>query len=179
VDACNTIMDSHGWPRGLVRYDSDSNMQSKRADSKPHLYWLNIKTVGYGVVLSLMTGLLVYKLASRTEFEESVQQVRQPLYVTLSDGSIRNRYQVRITNKTDHVQTYVLSTRGVPDKAVDYGDSGNLVDVRAGKSMMVQVNVALPREVAEKQHELEFIITPKGLEAQSVAHKVRFHARPD
>ena len=45
------------------------------------------------------------------DFERSVSQVRQPLFVTLSNGDIRDRYQIRITNTGTHDETYVISAR--------------------------------------------------------------------
>lgn len=176
IDACNTIMDSMGYPRGLVRYDSEINAKSENP-AKPKLDLLRIRTIGYGVFILIMTGILVYNLATRTSFEESVQQVRQPLFVVLTDGEIRNRYQVRVTNKTDHEETYVISTTGVPDRALDFGGLTNEMTVRAGKSLMVQVSVKLSPEEAAKTDTFEFIITPKGKPEEAGIRKVRFSSK--
>jgi cytochrome c oxidase accessory protein FixG len=176
IDACNTIMDSMGYPRGLVRYDSETNAKSDNP-VQPKLDLLRIRTIGYGIFILIMTGILVYNLATRTSFEESVQQVRQPLFVVLTDGEIRNRYQVRITNKTDHEETYVITTKGIPDGALDFGGLTNEVKVRAGKSLMVQVNVKLTPEEAAKTDTFEFIITPKDKPEEAGIRKVRFSSK--
>jgi len=176
IDACNTIMDSMGYPRGLVRYDSETNAKSDNP-VQPKLDLLRIRTIGYGIFILIMTGILVYNLATRTSFEESVQQVRQPLFVVLTDGEIRNRYQVRITNKTDHEETFVITTQGIPDGALDFGGLTNEVKVRAGKSLMVQVNVKLTPEEAAKTDTFEFIITPKDKPEEAGIRKVRFSSK--
>lgn len=178
IDACNTIMDSMGFPRGLVRYDSEINAKSDNP-VKPKLDLLRLRTIGYGSFILIMAAMLVYKLATRTSFEESVQQVRQPLFVVLSDGEIRNRYQVRITNKTDHEETYVITTKDLPADALDFGGLTNEMSVRAGKSLMVQVNVKLEPEVAEKTETFEFIITPKDKPAEASIRKVRFNSNEE
>jgi polyferredoxin len=170
-------MDSMGFPRGLIRYDAQPNIDA--GGTRPaRVQWKRLKTLGYGIVLSVMCGLLVYVLASRSHFEESVQQVRQPLFVVLSDGQIRNRYQVRITNKTDHEQVYDIKVRGIPENALDMGDAGE-VRVRPGKSLMVPVNVKLPTAEARSHAEFDFIISPRGKPDEASTRRVRFYSREE
>ncbi len=176
IDACNGIMDSMGYPRGLIRYDSEINMNSPQPGN-PHLYWLSIKTIGYGAFILLMSVFLIYDLSTRTEFEESVQQIRQPLFVTLSNGEIRNRYQIRVTNKTDHDQNYVISTSGIPPQAVEYDSGSNEMRVRSGKSLMVQVSAKLTPSIAAETDHFEFIIAPKDKPGQATKRKIRFYSK--
>jgi cytochrome c oxidase accessory protein FixG len=96
IDACNTIMDSFNFPRGLIRYDSEKNLAAA-TPAKPKVQWKRLKTIGYGVALVLMIAYLGYSMATRGSFDRAVTQIRQPLYVVLSNGDIRNRYQIRIT----------------------------------------------------------------------------------
>ncbi len=175
VDACNHIMDSMKFPRGLIRYDSEINRASGQA-GKPNLSWLRLRTVGYGGFIVLMTALLVYTLATRTSFEYSVRQVRQPLYVQLTTGEIRNRYQIRLTNKTDHAQVYRFSAQGVPASALVFGEA-NTVKVRAGKTIMVMISVKLPPEKAIHTQYFNFIITPEGDAGEMVRARARFYAK--
>ena len=175
VDACNSIMKSVGFPTGLIRYDSESNLQSK-TPKKPKLDFMRIKTLGYGVALTFMIGLLGFNITHRTDYEESVQQVRQPLFVILSDGRIRNRYQIRITNKTDHNETYRVTVKGVPPEALDLGNMPQIM-IHSGQSLMVQANVMLPPEVANKTQEFHFVITPMGSPELASTRQARFYAR--
>ncbi len=52
--------------------------------------------------------------------ETSVRQIRQPLYVTLSDGSVQNSYEIKLSNQTVHPQTWQLKLRGI-DAQLDTG----------------------------------------------------------
>ncbi len=81
----------------------------------------------------LITGTLISSIDHRSSLDAAVQQVRQPLYVMLSDGRIRNRYQVRITNKSVEDVVYVISARGVPEQSLDVGNFRE-VKVHAGKA---------------------------------------------
>ena len=42
----------------------------------------------------------------RTDIDVNVTPVRNPQYVTLSDGSIRNTYDLRLRNKSGQDETY-------------------------------------------------------------------------
>jgi cytochrome c oxidase accessory protein FixG len=156
VDACNTIMDKMGWPRGLVRYDSETNLARPRPEPV-RLHWKSLKVLGYGVSLVLMTAYLVYDMGHRNSFEHSIQQIRQPLFVTLSDGSIRNRYQIRLTNLSGGDETYRIEARGLPAGALDLGNFDQ-VSVRNGHSVIVQASVRLDPARAREVHEFEFVI---------------------
>ncbi|MBU1396686.1 MAG: cytochrome c oxidase accessory protein CcoG [Gammaproteobacteria bacterium] len=174
IDACNTIMDSFNFPRGLIRYDSERNLASP-TPAAPTLKWKRLKTIGYGVALVLMSTYLVYSVATRGNFDRAVNQIRQPLYVVLSNGDIRNRYQIRITNKASQEQTYVISARGIPAAALDLGNFSE-VTIKSGHSALVQASVRLPPVVAAQTQQFELIITPLGKSAEARTENVRFDA---
>lgn len=175
IDACNTIMDSVGYPRGLIRYDSELNIESAKP-GKVHLDLLRVRTVGYGVAILVMIGALIYNLATRTEVQLSIQSVRQPLFVVLSDGSIRNRYQIHITNKTAEEQNFRIASHGLPEGAVDLGEFSE-VKVRPGKSVMVWASVSLSPEMAKKTDEVEFDVTPLAKPDKTIHKKVKFYVK--
>jgi cytochrome c oxidase accessory protein FixG len=174
IDACNTIMDSFEFPRGLIRYDSEKNLAAA-TPTKPKVQWKRLKTIGYGVALLLMIGYLGYSIATRGSFDRAVNQIRQPLYVVLSNGDIRNRYQIRITNKAAADQTYVFSARGIPAGALDLGNFREIT-VKPGHSGLVQASVRLPPAVAAQTQHFELVITPQGKPAEARSEKVRFDA---
>jgi len=170
VDACNSIMDKMGYPRGLVRYDSETNLSKPRPGPvRPH--WKSLKVLGYGVSLILMCAYLAYDIGHRKSFEHSTQQIRQPLFVTLSDGSIRNRYQIRLTNLSGGEEVYSIRARGLPAGALDLGNFQQ-VHIRNGKSVIIQASVQLDPMRAAGLHEFEFLISNR--KGETVIDPVRF-----
>jgi len=157
IDACNNIMDSVGFPRGLIRYDSERNLASP-TPHKPKIMWKRFKVLGYASALILMTSILFYNIGTQSDTVVNVQQVRQPLFVMLSDGSIRNRYQIHIVNKTEADQTYQVTVKNIPAEALDMGNIPE-IRVRAGKALAVNAKINLSHELAEKTHEFEFEVT--------------------
>ncbi|MBK6743596.1 MAG: 4Fe-4S binding protein [Hydrogenophilales bacterium] len=173
VDACNAIMDKMAYPRGLVRYDSETNL-NKPMPAKPFLDWKRLKVIGYGVSIVLMTAYLFYDIQHRHSFEHSIQQIRSPLYVVLSDGNIRNRYQIRLTNISGAPETYSIEARGIPAGALDVGNFQQ-VAVRNGKSVIIQASVELTPQSADSIGEFEFVI--RNGKGEVVVDPVRFFTR--
>lgn len=172
IDACNSIMDSFGFPRGLIRYDSEQNLAAA-TPARPKVQWKRLKTIGYGLALVLMSGYLVYSISTRGSFDRAVNQIRQPLYVVLSNGDIRNRYQVRVTNKAAKDQTYAITAKGIPEAALDLGNFREIT-VKPGHSAVVQASVRLPLAQARQTRHFELLITPQGKPAEARSETVRF-----
>jgi cytochrome c oxidase accessory protein FixG len=172
IDACNTIMDSFKFPRGLIRYDSEKNLASPNPTA-PRLHWKRLKIIGYGVALILMTGFLAHSISTRASFNRAVNQVRQPLYVALSNGDIRNRYLINITNKAGQSQTFVITARGIPPGALDLGNFPEIT-IKPGHSGQVLASVRLAPELAEHTQRFDLVITPKGKPAEAASESVRF-----
>ncbi|HQR50308.1 MAG TPA: cytochrome c oxidase accessory protein CcoG [Methylophilaceae bacterium] len=175
IDACNNIMESVGFPRGLIRYDSERNLHSAHPE-KPQLKWKRLKVLGYATALLIMIGALIYSVATRTNTELRVQQVRQPLFVELADESVRNRYQLHIVNKTEHEETYKIEVRGIPATALDLGAVSE-IRARAGKDLRLNAKVDLEEHLAEQTHEFEFVVTPASDPEGQVVRKVSFSSK--
>ena len=177
IDACNNIMDSVGFPRGLIRYDSERNLASE-TPHKARLEWKRPKVLGYAAVLLIASGMLFYNIGTRSDTEATVQQVRQPLFVMLSDGSFRNRYQIHIVNKTEQDEIYTLKVRGIPENALDLG-SIPAIRVRAGKDLNINAKVNLSHELAEKTEKFEFAIMSSRQAAEPLILEANFNSQHD
>jgi cytochrome c oxidase accessory protein FixG len=173
IDACNNIMDSMGWKRGLIRYDSERNLNSDHP-VKPHIEWKRLKVIGYAAALLIMVVALIYSIETQSASEVRIAQVRQPLYVHLSDDRIRNRYELHIVNKTEHEESYEVQVRGIPQVALDMGSEQNPVVIRAGKSLRLTAKVDLEENLAKKTREFEFVIRAKSTPAVEIVRKVGF-----
>jgi cytochrome c oxidase accessory protein FixG len=149
VDACNTIMRAIKYPTGLIRYTSENQIQGKRT------HWFKLKTVGYGLLILIAVGLLSWSIGHRTTIEMSIRQTRQPLYVTLSDGSILNRYEIKVNNKQSKQVDISLSLQGLDDAHVEFRPSAK-ISLGPGQSASYQARVWLKPEAGE-DHEQDFV----------------------
>ena len=112
IDACDDIMAKIGKPRGLIDYLAFTDEPGERAGKPPRPIWQHIlrpRTILYTVLWSGIGLGLVFALFLRAEIDMTVAKVRNPLFVTLSDGSIRNTYDVRLRNKHGDDRSFHLS----------------------------------------------------------------------
>ena len=113
IDACNEIMDKVGRPRGLIAYDTVRNLESAgREGLRPNL--LRPRVVLYAGAIAVVGAIMLTALMFRADLDMSVLHDRNPLYVKLSDGGIRNGYTVKLLNKAYVPRDFKLATKGLP-----------------------------------------------------------------
>ena len=145
IDACDDIMEKIGKPRGLIDYLALSDEPRERAGEKPRTPWFHIfrvRTMMYTTLWALVGIGLVFALFIRPEIEMSVAPVRNPTFVTLSDGSIRNTYDVRLLNKHGEDRPFRMSVTGHPALRIQLeGTPYETVDVPANETYLQRVYV--------------------------------------
>lgn len=97
IDACDAVMDKVGRPRGLIRYASLDEIEGKPV--KPML--LRARVWVYTGILAIALAGIIYGLSSLEAIELKVLHERAPLFVKLSDGSIQNKYTLKLLNKSE------------------------------------------------------------------------------
>lgn len=185
IDACNEIMDRVERPRNLIGYDTLSN-QVRRSKGEPtRLTLIRPRTIVYMVVLASVSLIMLYALLHRETLQVSVLRDRNPLYVTLSDGSIRNGYAVKIVNKDHFAHQYRVSVDGLPgatiSRPVVAGEDPSTVTVGADTLTNVKFYVTLPRANLHllDDGEADFHFTAKALDSDKQAIKETSFRGPD
>ena len=117
IDACNDMMDKIGKPRGLIGYLALTDETRERAGQPPKSVWSHVfrlRTIIYTVLWSVIGVGLVVALFLRTEIDVNVTPVRNPQFVVMKDGSIRNTYEMRLRNKhgEDHWFAFSATAEG-------------------------------------------------------------------
>ncbi|MCB1369055.1 MAG: cytochrome c oxidase accessory protein CcoG [Rhodobacteraceae bacterium] len=135
IDGCDDVMARVGKPRGLIDYMALTDETSERAGKPKKPIWkhiLRVRTMVYTVLWSLVGILLLVALFMRSEVELDVSPVRNPVFVTMSDGSIRNTYDVRIRNKQGGTHSFAISVTPSDGLTVSLqGTDSVVVDVAA------------------------------------------------
>jgi cytochrome c oxidase accessory protein FixG len=167
IDACDAVMTKIGRPTRLIAYDTEVNIK-RRLDGKQPIYKLvRMRTVLYVAIIAVVSGLMTYTLATRRSDGIDVIHDRNPLFVRLSDGALRNGYTIRVLNKTLSPQRFVLTLSGLPDADVEAigseRDSGGnpVIDVGPDQSREVRVLVTTHRKLeADASIPLTFNVAP-------------------
>ena len=102
VDACDSVMDSVAKPRGLIRYTSSAH------EAGAPFRFLRGRTLGYGAVWLAASAAFVTLVLLHSTLRFDVLRDRHTLYREMSDGSIENLYQLKISNDDGVPHTYLV-----------------------------------------------------------------------
>jgi cytochrome c oxidase accessory protein FixG len=156
LDACDSIMDKVDRPRGLIRYASLDEIDGKPVKK----LYQHPRTWVYIGIIFIALGGIVYGLTHLGAMTLRVIPERQPLFVSMSDGSIQNKYEFKVVNKTDkdlHVQ--VTAEHGVQGQVIIGAEQPLLTHHGRGTSFTIFVKA--PGENIKKE------VTPIEFRIQS------------
>ena len=179
IDACDQIMDKLGKERGLISYTTLNtyahNMalatengahpadprrvygsDGKLVPAVRHFRWRTLarpRTLVYLAAWSAIGVALLVSLGSRDRLEVNVLHDRNPQFVKLSDGSIRNGYSVKLLNMIPEPRTILLKIEGLPGAMLDIpelpqfsGGYSYAVPVEPDKIRNLKVFVTMPND---------------------------------
>ncbi|MBH1998249.1 MAG: cytochrome c oxidase accessory protein CcoG [Sphingomonadaceae bacterium] len=118
IDACDQVMAQIGRPRGLIDYctQDDAEAEKRGAPSRPVLKTLlRPRTLAYLAGWSGIGAAMLFALGARTRVDIAAQQDRNPIFVALSDGAIRNAYTVKLRNMEARPRPMEVSVEGLAD----------------------------------------------------------------
>jgi cytochrome c oxidase accessory protein FixG len=143
IDACNDVMDRIGKPRDLIGYLALTDETRERAGQPPKSVWAHVfrvRTIMYTVLWAGVGVALVVALFLRSPIDINVTPVRNPTFVTLSDGSIRNAYDLRLRNKSGDDTQFTIAVTSEEFLTLSLeGIEGLTVTVPANETMTQRV----------------------------------------
>ena len=180
IDACDEIMDRVERPRGLIAYDTFKNLDAASHHDRAPLHLVRPRTILYSSVMALVAAIMLWAWLHRTTLEVDVLHDRQPLYVQLTDGSLRNGYTVKLLNKLHEKRTLHLSTRGLEDATLSIvGLEGGdpKIDVVTDNLRALKVHVTVPKDELEELHGVstpfQFVVTDET-DGSQIFHDAAF-----
>ena len=185
IDACDEVMDRIGKPRGLIAYMALKDEVAERAGGHPKNVWKHIfrpRTILYTVLWSLVGVGMLVALFLRSPISVDVTPVRNPLYVTLADGAIRNTYEVRLRNKHGETLPFTISLQSdTPLELTLEGSDKVVVDVPANDTKMQRVYVTAPAgsPAAGKERTEIAIVVETRTNGERVARGTVFNGKDD
>ena len=181
IDACDAIMDKVGRPRGLIAYDTVRNLEAGATNAEP-LRLLRPRVLLYAGLIVLVSIIMVVALMMRPVLEVNVIHDRNPLFVKLSDGGVRNGYEVKILNKQYVPRAFRLSVTGLPDATVKLvGHDSGVVPVPPDQLKGVKLHVALDKEgvraLPDQATQFQFVVTDIAT-GETMEHNATFQGPP-
>jgi cytochrome c oxidase accessory protein FixG len=99
VDACDEIMERVGRPTALIAYDTDHAVATRCQGEASKVRFVRARTIYYAVALTLVSGAMAWGLTHRTPLDLHVLRDRNPTFVRMRDGDIRNGYTLKMANR--------------------------------------------------------------------------------
>ena len=170
IDACDSIMDKTNQPHGLIRYASYKELHHN-APTIP--LYKRPRVIIYSLILLTALSGVIYGFTNLSPTEFNVSPQRQPLFVRLSDGSIQNKYTLKLLNKTNAPITINYVLDGL-DGARLHGVAENIV-IPPGKVTPVTALIRVPKDqLSEAITPITFIAEVAEKERLSIKYKTVF-----
>ena len=162
IDACNQVMTRIDLPRGLIGYDTDGNAARENPDLGG-IRFFRPRTIAYTTVIAIVGSIMLAALVTRSDIDLNLLRDRNPLYVQLSDGGIRNAYTLKILNKQHVDRSFHLSFKGLEQATVTAvgidGGEVPILTVRPDSLGSFRILATAPRAaVRSESTEVSFIL---------------------
>lgn len=140
IDACDAVMEKVHLPKGLIRFESLDQLEGReeRPMHRRPRVWI------YSAILAISLLGIGYGLSTLDAIEVKVLHNRTPLFVPLSDGSIRNGYTIKILNKVSEDLETTLTVSGPP--GIELSGAEEPIHAQNGQVSSRAVFVTIPRE---------------------------------
>ena len=152
IDACDDVMARIGKPRGLIDYITLADGERERLGGQVVPIWRRIvrpRVMLYFVLWAGIGVVMIAALAMRSDMTFSIEKVRNPVNIILSDGAVRNAYEIRLRNKSGYDRDFRLSVAsGEPLGLELQGVEGTVVTVPADETFRQRAYVTSPRDGA-------------------------------
>lgn len=166
VDACNTIMKRVGRPPGLIAFDTENHLKAAETKSSYRYRLFRPRVIVYAALLGIITLIMALSLFLRSTSEIHVLRERSPLFVVLSDGSVRNDFTVKILNKSRDAVDFALALEGLNGpaiRAIGVEDAGGALLLPAPGDAVAtyRVTVAVPAGALKSESTpIVFVLRP-------------------
>lgn len=165
---------------GNVRAENGRLVEAVR-----HTTWrslLRMRTLLYLVVYGLIGLALLWALAVRDTLKVNILPDRNPVFTVLSNGAVRNGYEIKILNMTGRARSFLLTAQGLPGATIKLSGSQALegrslkIDVPADKLLANHIFVRVSKDrIAAHITDFQFNIIAIG-EEDRVDAGARFEA---
>ncbi|WP_066962993.1 cytochrome c oxidase accessory protein CcoG [Microbulbifer sp. Q7] len=168
VDACNSVMDKMAYPRGLIRFTSEDELETGKTQ------YVRPRLIGYGLVLLLMIGLFSYHVATRSPVQAEVQRDRGARMYRVSQGLVQNVYTVKINNMDQRPHEFIVRVQGKPEYDYSLRMQQNPV-VSPGELYSVPIRVSVPKsQLKDTKHDIFIEIQAKDAPELKDRHRTIF-----
>jgi cytochrome c oxidase accessory protein FixG len=187
IDACDKVMAQIGRPRGLIDYATEIDCEKEMRGEAPAPVLKRLfrpRTIAYFVIWSSIGIAMLFALGARSRVDIAANAERNPVYVRLSDGSIRNSYLIKVRNMQSRPRTMVIGIDGLDGALMwqegqtrDEASRALTIEVPPDQVLKERVHVVAPAQ-GEPRQDFAFTLRTSD-EAAETAHDDESFVRPE
>lgn len=176
IDACDNVMDKIGKPSGLISYSTLKGYSEAKAGNPKALnmhHFIRPRTLVYTTVWALIGIGMLVALLTRDRLDLNVLHDRNPLFVQLSDGSIRNGYTIKILNMQGDPRSFKLTVEGLKDAKISMAGASKdtpenhksavVIPVDADRLRAEKIYLTVPIDnLKDRRTSFRFLVTEEG-----------------
>lgn len=184
IDACDRVMKDIGRPRGLIDYATLEDCKKELDGEPPRPAWKALvrpRTFIYLGGWSAIGFAMLFALGVRSHTELTVSPDRNPPFMLLRDGSVRNAYTLKLRNMEARPRDMEIRIEGLPGAVlwtdtIPQGDAARsqVLEVAPDLTRTVRAYVAAPSGI--KEQNFSFVLTSQDEQAETDSAETLFNA---
>ena len=134
-------------PQGLIGYDTFRNLDAASHHERAPIRLVRPRTLLYAALMAVVGAVMLGAWLNRSVLDVSVLHDRNPVFVQLSNGGLRNGYTVKILNKMHAARTFRLAIEGLDGaemSIVGFAGAAPAIEVVPDNLRALKVLVTVP-----------------------------------
>jgi len=149
IDACDEVMSKVGYPRGLIRYSTQNQLDGRPAKV------LRPRVLVYAALLLALIGGWLYGVTHRSPLMAEVLRDRNAMYSEAANGDIQNTYTLKLVNKDQQAHQFQVEVMASELPGIRFYGGAKVVHAQSGEVLSVPLTVLASPEVTGR-HEVTF-----------------------
>ena len=148
IDGCNQVMDKMGYPRGLIRYDTENALKRHYTPAQTLKRVFRPRVLVYTAVLwaiIIAAGLTLY---SRVPVKVDVIRDRAMSIRDADDLTAENVYRLQVMNTSEKPRLFLISVEGLENMEIE--GEAQPFEVGAASARTIPLRVRALREGAKR-----------------------------
>ena len=145
IDACDSVMEKLKKPKGLIRYASLAEFGGEKLPA----LWKRPRVLVYAGIMFTALGILIWGAFNMAAIDVKALHDRSPLYVQMSDGTIQNKWTIKVVNKGNDPMKAEVTATGPSD--LTFKVNGTL-DIKPGNVGSITLYVKIPKKSLKDAH---------------------------
>ena len=182
IDACDKVMADVGRPRGLIDYATLEDCKKEANGEPTRSPWralLRPRTLAYFLIWGSIGFAMLFALGVRNHVGLSVSPDRNPPYILMSDGSVRNSYTLKLRNMESRPREMEIAIEGLPGALMwtdtigrDDAARTQIKTVPADQVLSVRAYVVAPEGTSTQ--DFSFSVTSRDEQQETATTETRF-----